>query len=203
MKKILFGIMVIALVACTVKFGATINFSDLISDTNKTVIADLRVSVPSCSDENVQNIQAELEKRNIRANFNKCSSDELWNDYANFSFPITIVKESDAPDSDIYFQYKDNNFYIKTSNRFATLLNTGDDMFADKISISGIEFYLVNDTNDAINLKTYLAFVDEKPVYDKTIEVKSYNKVLIKLPDVVSKLMENSAAEYMIFSLEK
>lgn len=201
MKKSFLLMVGLLLVACTIKLSTTINFSDLTSDTNKTIIADLRISVPSCSDQNIQDIQTEFSKRNIRANYNKCSSDDMWNDYASFSVPISIAKADGTPDSDIYFQYINNGLYIKTSAKLASVLDTRNDMFVDKINISSIEFYLVNDTSDSIRIKPGLAFVNERPVYNQTLDIKSFDRVLIKLPDVTNKLLEQSSTEYLIFNV--
>lgn len=201
MKKILAGLCVFSVIACAVKLSATINFSDLISETNKTIVADLRVAVPSCSDEDIQTIQMEFSKRNIRANYNKCSTDELWNNYAFFSFPITIVKQSLNADSDIYLQYINNGLYVRTSDKLSDVIDTSNDIFVEKINITSIEFYLVNDTNDSIKIKPNLAFVDDVPTYNKVISINPYDRILIKLPDVANKMLEKSNAEYLIFEV--
>ena len=202
MKKILSVLTVFALIACTLKINTLINFSDLTSSATKNLIADLHISVTSCDEDSINEIKTELEKRNIRANFNKCSSDDLWNDYASFSMPVTLVKESvDSEISDIYFQYVNNNLYLKTSNKLESLLDKSSEFYSDKISISAIEFTLVNDTNNVVKKKPTLAFVDEKPVYEKNVEIAPFNKVVIQLPDVANKLLEISNSEYLIFTV--
>ena len=203
MKKILLCLITIILIACTLKINTTINFSDIISAENKMLIADLRISVPSCSDENIKDIQNALEKRNIKATYNKCSSDDdLWNEYASFSLPITLVKgavETNTEHSDIYFQYVDGGLYLKTSSKLAKLLDSSDNLFEDKMNISSIEFSLINDTSNKITIKPLLVFVNGKPIYEKKVDIQSLNKVLIKIPDVASQLLEQSDAEYLLF----
>lgn len=204
MKKVLSVFVVFALVACTLKINTLINFSDLTSPTAKTLIADLHISVTSCDEDSIGEIKTELAKRKIKANFNKCTSDDLWNDYASFSMPVTLVKESidvNTEISDIYFQYVNNNLYLKTSNKLESLLDKSSEFYSDKISISAIEFSLVNDTNNVVKIKPTLAFVDEKPVYEKNVEIAPFNKVVIQLPDVANKLLEISNSEYLIFTV--
>ncbi|MBQ7055828.1 MAG: hypothetical protein IJN91_02760 [Alphaproteobacteria bacterium] len=201
MKKFFAGLCILSVIACAVKLSATINFSDLISETNKTIVADLRVAVPSCSEDDIQTIQMEFATRNIRANYNKCSTDDMWNSYANFSLPITIVKQSLNADSDIFLQFINNGLYVRTSDKLSVVTDTSNDIFVEKINITSIEFYLVNDTNDSVKIKTGLAFVDDEPVYNKIISVNPYDRILIKLPDVANKLLEKSNAEYLIFEV--
>lgn len=202
MKKILMGLGMLVLIACTLKINTIINFSDIISSSDKTLIADLRISVPSCSEDSINNIKTALEKRNIKATFNKCSSDnDLWNEYASFSMPINLIKDNDGKHSDIYFQYVDNGLYLKTSGKLEALLDGGDDLFAEKVNISSVEFSLVNDTDSTVSIKPSLAFVNEKPVYEENVKIEPYNKILIKIPDVANKLLEKSNAKYLIFQV--
>ena len=71
-----------------------------------------------------------------------------------------------------------------------------------QISIDNtFDFYFVNDDSNPIKIHPNLVFVDEKPIYNKIIEIKPYNKVLIRLPDVTNKLLENSNSLYEIFKV--
>ena len=201
MKKALSLICIMALMACNLKLFTSINVSDILSEEHKVVMADLKVNVTSCDEESIKEIQTELSKRNITANYNKCTQDESWNDYANFSMPLAIVKDNNKPvqtQSDIYFHYTSGKFLLRTSGRLEALLKSDSD-FDSKINISSIEFALVNDTSDTIKIKPTLVFVDEKPILSDIVTVSPYQKINIKLSNVASKLLEKSNVIYPVF----
>ena len=202
MKKVFSIICILALVACNLKLFTSINISDILSDEHKVVMADLKVYVTSCDENNIQEIQTELSKRNITAHYNKCTQDDAWNDYANFSFPLTIVKDNNnkpvQTSSDIYFYYSSGKFLLKTSSRLEALLKSDSD-FASKIKISSIEFALVNDTNETVKIKPIMVFVDEKPILSDVIAISPYQKINIKLSNVANNLLEKSNIVYPVF----
>ena len=203
MKKFI-GVLVASglLVACTVKLSAILNVSDILSDQNKALIVDVRVYVMSCSEDNINDIKAEFEKRKIAARYNKCGSTDGFNDFASFSLPIAIVKDLSKPipvENGIFFYVDDDILSLRTSDNFASMLNSGSDFMSDKINISSIEFSLTNDGMTDFVITPMLLFVDEAPVYDSKITIPSFSKVLIKLPDVANKLLEKSNAEYPLF----
>lgn len=207
MKKIFGFIAVVLLFACTVKLSAVLNVSDILSAENKAIMVDLRVYVMSCSENNINEIKAEFEKRKIAANYNKCSSDDGFNDYASFSLPIAIIKDFTKPipvENGIYFfvDDEDNVLYLRTSSDFASMLTTGSE-FDSKLNISSIDFSLTNDTMSEFEIIPYLLFVDEKPILDTRVTVPSFSKVLITLPDVATKLLEQSSAEYPVFHFNR
>lgn len=206
MKRIFWGLVaIIALVACTVKMSTSINVSDLLSSENKKLVVDLQVLVMSCSEDNIQRIQTAFEKRKIKAHYNKCGSTDVFNEYASFSLSIPLIKYTtkDAlPDADIAFVVMSDALALITASDFASILDSGSE-FDDKITISSIEFSLVNDRDSDFVIKPTLAFVDEKPVYQETVIVPAFSKVLIKLPDVANKLLEQSGKSYMILKFER
>ncbi len=203
MKKII-GICfaIVALVACTVKLSTVLNVSDILSDQNKALMVDVRVVVMSCADENIEKIKREFEKRKITARYNKCGSGDMFNEYADFSLPIAIVKDLSKPvpvENGIYFYVADDTLSLRTSDNFASLLVSDSDLMSDKINISSIEFSLTNDGMSDFVINPLLVFVDESPVFNTEITIPSFSKVLIKLPDVANKLLEKSNAEYPLF----
>lgn len=202
MKKFI-GIVatIIALAACTVKLSAILNVSDILSDQNKALMVDVRVIVMSCDEDSIAEIQTAFEKRKISARFNKCGSIDGFNDYANFSLPIAIVKDLSKPipvENGIYFYVADDTLSLRTSDNFASLL-VSDSVFDERINISSIEFSLTNDGMSDFVINPLLVFVDESPVFNTEITIPSFSKVLIKLPDVANKLLEKSNAEFPIF----
>jgi len=205
MKKILSIACILVLfilTACDLKLFSTINLSDIFSSEHKTVMADVKVYVTSCSEDEINKIQAEFNKRNIVGHYNKCTRDNnSWNNYALFSIPLKIVKNNNQPVknlSDIYIQYSDNKFLLRTSERLENLLKS-DSEFSRKIHISAVEFALVNDTDYDVTIKPFLVFVDEKAVLSKEIKIAPYQKTHIKLSDVANKLLNNSNVEYQVF----
>lgn len=202
MKKFI-GILVafVAFVACTVKLSAILNVSDILSDQNKALMVDVRILVMNCDEDSIAEIQTAFEKRKISARFNKCGSEDMFNEYAGFSLPIAIVHDLSKPipvENGIYFYVVDDTLSLRTSNNFASML-TSDSDFDDGIEISSIEFSLTNDGMSDFVIKPWLVFVDERPVFDSEITIPSFSKVSIKLPDVANKLLEKSNAEYPIF----
>ena len=198
MKKILIALSVLLV-------ATTINTSDILSGNNKALMVDLQVYVMSCSEDDIENLKREFEKRKITARYNSCSSKDL-NDYASFSLPIALITnpDADAPvDNGIYFYVSNDTLSLRTSKNFASLLDATSDFGSDKINISSIEFSLVNDGGSDFKIKPTLVFVDEKPVYNTTVNVPVFSKVLIKLPDVANKLLEQSNAEYQIFTFTR
>ena len=191
----------VALVACTVKLSAILNVSDILSDQNKALMVDVRILVMNCDEDSIAEIQTAFEKRKISARFNKCGSEDMFNEYAGFSLPIAIVHDLSKPipvENGIYFYVADDTLSLRTSDNFASML-TSDSDFNDGIEISSIEFSLTNDGMSDFVIKPWLVFVDERPVFDSEITVPSFSKVSIKLPDVANKLLEKSNAEYPIF----
>ena len=202
MKKII-GVLVavFVLVACTVKLNAILNVSDILSDQNKALMVDVRVLVMSCDEDTIDEIKTAFEKRKIAARFNKCGSEDAFNDYANFSLPIAIVKDLSKPipvENGIYFYVADDTLSLRTSADFASMLVSDSD-FDDGIKISAIEFSLTNDGMSDFVIHPWLVFADEAPVFDSDITVPSFSKVAIKLPDVANKLLEKSNATYPVF----
>ena len=192
----------VALVACTVKLNAILNVSDILSDQNKALMVDVQVVVMSCSDENIEKIKREFEKRKIIANYNSCGHGDMFNDYAKFSLPIAIVKDlnkSIPVENGIFFYVDDDILLLRTSESFASLLDSGSDLMSEKVNISSIEISLTNDGMSDFVIHPMLLFIDEQPVYDTKITIPSFSKVSIKLPDVANKLLEKSNAEYPIF----
>ena len=192
----------VALVACTVKLSAILNVSDIISDQNMALMVDVRFLVMNCDEDSIAEIQTAFEKRKISARFNKCGSEDMFNEYAGFSLPIAIVHDLSKPipvENGIYFYVADDTLSLRTSDNFASMLASDSD-FDDGIEISSIEFSLTNDGMSDFVIKPWLVFVDERPVFDSEITVPSFSKVSIKLPDVANKLLEKSNAEYPIFS---
>ena len=203
MKKII-GLFIafVTLVACTVKLSAILNVSDILSDQNKALMVDVRVLVMSCDEDTIDDIKTAFEKRKIAARFNKCGSEDMFNEYAGFSLPIAIVKDLSKPipvENGIYFYVDDDILLLRTSDNFAAMLNSDSDLMADKINISAIEFSLTNDGMSDFVINPMLLFVDEQPIYDSQITIPSFSKVSIKLPDVANKLLEQSGAEYPVF----
>ena len=191
----------VALVACTVKLSAILNVSDILSDQNKALMVDVRILVMNCDENSIAEIQTAFEKRKISARFNKCGSEDMFNEYAGFSLPIAIVHDVSKPipvENGIYFYVADDTLSLRTSDNFASMLASDSD-FDDGIEISSIEFSLTNDGMSDFVIKPWLVFVDERPVFDSEITVPSFSKVSIKLPDVANKLLEKSNAEYPIF----
>lgn len=191
----------VALVACTVKLSAILNVSDILSDQNKALMVDVRILVMNCDEDSIAEIQTAFEKRKISARFNKCGSEDMFNEYAGFSLPIAIVHDLSKPipvENGIYFYVADDTLSLRTSDNFASMLASDSD-FDDGIEISSIEFSLTNDGMSDFVIKPWLVFVDERPVFDSEITVPSFSKVSIKLPDVANKLLEKSNAEYPIF----
>jgi hypothetical protein len=191
----------VALVACTVKLSAILNVSDILSDQNKALMVDVRILVMNCDEDSIAEIQTAFEKRKISARFNKCGSEDMFNEYAGFSLPIAIVHDVSKPipvENGIYFYVADDTLSLRTSDNFASMLASDSD-FDDGIEISSIEFSLTNDGMSDFVIKPWLVFVDERPVFDSEITVPSFSKVSIKLPDVANKLLEKSNAEYPIF----
>lgn len=191
----------VALVACTVKLSAILNVSDILSDQNKALMVDVRILVMNCDENSIAEIQTAFEKRKISARFNKCGSEDMFNEYAGFSLPIAIVHDLSKPipvENGIYFYVADDTLSLRTSDNFASMLASDSD-FDDGIEISSIEFSLTNDGMSDFVIKPWLVFVDERPVFDSEITVPSFSKVSIKLPDVANKLLEKSNAEYPIF----
>ena len=207
MKKIVCVLVAFGmLVACTVKLGAILNVSDILSDQNKALMVDVQVAVMSCSDENIENIKREFEKRKIVARYNSCGHGDMFNDYAKFSLPIAIINDLDKPipvENGIFFYVDDDILLLRTSDSFASLLDSGSDLMSDKVNISSIEISLTNDSMSDFVIHPMLLFVDERPVYDSKITIPSFSKVSIKLPDVASKLLENSGAEYPLFRFKQ
>ena len=204
MKKILptMCMLILFLTACDLKLFSTVNLSDVFSSEHKTVMADVKVFVTSCNEDEINKIQAEFNKRNIVGHYNKCTRDSnSWNNYALFSIPLKIVKENGKPVknlSDMYIKYSDNKFLLRTSERLNTLLKS-DSEFSRKIDISSVEFALVNDTDEDITIRPFLVFVDEKPILSEDIKIAPYQKMHIKLSDVANKLLNNSNVEYQVF----
>ncbi len=191
----------VALVACTVKLSAILNVSDILSDQNKALMVDVRILVMNCDEDSIAEIQTAFEKRKISARFNKCGSEDMFNEYAGFSLPIAIVHDLSKPipvENGIYFYVADDTLSLRTSDNFASMLASDSD-FDDGIEISSIEFSLTNDGMSDFVIKPWLVFVDERPVFDSEITIPSFSKVSIKLPDVANKLLEKSNAEYPIF----
>ena len=119
------------------------------------------------------------------------------------SIPLIKYTTKDAlPDADIAFVVMSDALALITASDFASILDSGSE-FDDKITISSIEFSLVNDRDSDFVIKPTLAFVDEKPVYQETVIVPAFSKVLIKLPDVANKLLEQSGKSYMILKFER
>lgn len=192
----------IALAACDMKLFSTINLSDILSPDNKTITADLRVNVTSCTENDINKLQKELEKRNIVAHFNACEEDFL-DDYASFSTPLKIIKgdtETMADMGDIYLRYDGNSLMLQTSERLKSLLKS-DTGVGGEVKISSIEFALINDTQNTISIKPFLVFANNKAVLSDIIEMVPYQKVHIKLSDVASQLLNESNAKYQVFEI--
>ena len=203
MKKTFSLICIMALMACNLKLFTSINVSDILSDEHKVVMADLKVNVTSCEDRNIQEIQAELSKRNITAHYNKCTQDASWNNYANFSIPLAIIKDNGKTvqtSSDIYFHYTANKLLLRTSERLEALLKANSDFDTD-VKISSVEFALVNDTNEVFKIRPTLVFVDEKPILSDVVTISPYQKINIKLSNVANKLLERSNMIYPVFDV--
>ena len=206
MKKFIIALTTILLVACTVKMSTTINSSDILSNNNKALMVDLQVYVMSCSEDNIENIKREFEKRKITARYNSCGSKNGFDDYASFSLPIALVTNPEAPvpvENGIYFFVSNDTLSLRTSKNFASMLDATSDFGSEKVNISSISFSLVNDGGSDFKITPTIAFVDEKPVFMTEINVPVFSKVLIQLPDVANKLLEQSDAAFPIFTFKR
>lgn len=203
MKKIFLAVCLIILTACDIKLFSNVNISDIFSSDHKVTMADLKVYVTSCNEDEIKKIETELNKRNIIAHYNKCAQDDAWNDYANFSVPLAIVKNNNNPvktASDIYFYYDSGKLYLKTSNHLEALLKQNLEFYS-KVRIASIEFSLTNDIGEDIKIKPTELFVDEKPILAEIITVSPYQKINIKLSNVANKLLERSNVTYPLFEV--
>ena len=188
-----------ALSACDLKISSTINISDLLSDTNKVVSADLMVEVMTCDNDKLQKVIAEVDSKNISAKYNKCYKDGM-DSYALFSIPVMIVKNGDeaANKGIVYLSVDDNKVYIHSSDRINSLLQSEN----GEVKIKEITFNLVNDTDQDVKVNAQYVFVDEKPVVSKIINLEPYSKTNIQLSDVASRQIEVPNISFQIMEFK-
>ena len=203
-KNVIFLATILAIVGCKLQMISNINWSDIISPTNKVVMATLNVEVMTCDDDDVNHVRQEFEKRGIQARYNRCLKDGM-DDYAQFSMPINMIKENtQAPDkvSDIAFYISQDIFFLKTSSRFKTLLvPQSNQSSSQELKITKIEFELTNDTEQPAHIQPYMAFVDGQAVMQDIVEIQPYNKIFITLSDVANSLIKRSDFAYPVFKI--
>lgn len=201
MKKlaVCLSFVLIVLCACDIKISSTINISDLLSKTNKVVLSDLMVDVPSCSEDSLQKVISEVNSKNISAKYNKCHNDGP-NSYAIFSIPLMIVKDVNEAQNkgDIYLSVNGNKVYVHSSDRISLLLKSDD----GKLKVKEISFNMVNDTEQTVKLKVEYVFMDSKPILSETINLEQYSKTNIQLSDVASRQIETPNTSFQIMEFE-
>lgn len=198
------GILILAscflMASCDVKIKSDMKFSNIFSANKKVVMTDLSVGTHCDKSYNDKVVQI-FEKRGIKARYIEC----LWDTmngyyYSKFSVPMQIVKGDEKPEDKyamLYFRYKDNQLTIETSPDYADFIKQdGND-----ITFRDLEFEFVNDTQNTIFIQPSMSFVNDKPIENETMEVESFAKITIKLPDVSHQILKRSNVVYPVFQV--
>lgn len=192
------------LCACDLKVKTTVNASDLLSQNNKTFVAEMKAEVSSCMDpddesepsEDVYKIQRTVAKNIAGAQYMGCKDEDFTDSFAVFSVPVSFG-EYDAPRQNgevSRLLRKGNKFYFDFSKEIIRSLEQKNSI---DLTLSAT-IVVVNDTNETINYKTAATFVNGKPVIAGKLSLAPMQKAAIRASDVSVAQAKNGKPAYFM-----
>ncbi len=191
------------LCACDLKMETTAKISDLLSQDSKTLLAEMKAQVSSCTDptdpseasEDTYKVQRMVAKSITGAQYLGCKN-ENFNFFTIFSVPVALSEYGSLRKEGEVFRLlrKGNTFYFDFSRE---VIRSLEQKSIINLTLSAT-IVAVNDTTETINYKTLAAFVNGEPVISGNLSLAPMQKAAIRASDVSIAQAKNGTPAYFM-----
>ena len=192
------------LCACDLKMETTAKISDLLSQDSKTLLAEMKAQVSSCTDptdpseasEDTYKVQRMVAKSVAGAQYLGCKNEDFTNSFAVFSVPVTLSEYGRPRKEGEVFRLlrKGNTFYFDFSRE---VIRSLEQKSVINLTLSAT-IVAVNDTTETINYKTLATFVNGEPVISGNLSLAPMQKAAIRASDVSIAQAKNGTPAYFM-----